>query len=375
MAKHKIGRNDPCWCGSGKKFKKCHSDRATQPLYPYHELSTNMMQLRSGDKTCMCPSPTGSCEQPVIKAHSISRSAALSKIARSGHIYQPDSNPYQLLKRAGTVDHRMRGINEATTFTGFCCQHDSSLFKSVDVGDLIPTHEQLFFLHYRALCRELYVKRPALSTNELLRNLDRGRPPEMQSFVQELVEARSKAIGTAIKELESNKSICDEAISTHNFACLHGCALLFNEPPTFACSGLTQPVYDFSGRTLQHLIDLEKPASELSFTLLPSGTGGIAAFAWLESADSVCQAFVRSLLMVADDRKSDVMVQLIFDSFENHAIEPNYWDNLIAEAKSEAHERMLNWTDVRPIKSDALIPGPVRFADWAIRDIIWFSQI
>ncbi|MGH2864279.1 MAG: SEC-C metal-binding domain-containing protein [Solirubrobacteraceae bacterium] len=19
-----MGRNDPCWCGSGKKFKKCH---------------------------------------------------------------------------------------------------------------------------------------------------------------------------------------------------------------------------------------------------------------------------------------------------------------------------------------------------------------
>ena len=23
-AKGKLGRNDPCWCGSGKKFKKCH---------------------------------------------------------------------------------------------------------------------------------------------------------------------------------------------------------------------------------------------------------------------------------------------------------------------------------------------------------------
>ena len=22
--KHKLGRNDPCWCGSGKKWKKCH---------------------------------------------------------------------------------------------------------------------------------------------------------------------------------------------------------------------------------------------------------------------------------------------------------------------------------------------------------------
>jgi len=22
----KLGRNDPCWCGSGKKYKKCHYD-------------------------------------------------------------------------------------------------------------------------------------------------------------------------------------------------------------------------------------------------------------------------------------------------------------------------------------------------------------
>ncbi len=24
LNKNSIGRNDPCWCGSGKKFKKCH---------------------------------------------------------------------------------------------------------------------------------------------------------------------------------------------------------------------------------------------------------------------------------------------------------------------------------------------------------------
>jgi preprotein translocase subunit SecA len=23
-AEEQIGRNDPCWCGSGKKYKKCH---------------------------------------------------------------------------------------------------------------------------------------------------------------------------------------------------------------------------------------------------------------------------------------------------------------------------------------------------------------
>ena len=24
QAKKQLGRNDPCWCGSGKKWKKCH---------------------------------------------------------------------------------------------------------------------------------------------------------------------------------------------------------------------------------------------------------------------------------------------------------------------------------------------------------------
>jgi SEC-C motif len=31
MATHKIGRNDPCPCGSGKKYKKCHLDKNEEP--------------------------------------------------------------------------------------------------------------------------------------------------------------------------------------------------------------------------------------------------------------------------------------------------------------------------------------------------------
>ena len=42
--KHKLGRNDACWCGSGVKYKKCHSafDKKLEELYdqgfqlPYH---------------------------------------------------------------------------------------------------------------------------------------------------------------------------------------------------------------------------------------------------------------------------------------------------------------------------------------------------
>ena len=30
----KIGRNDPCWCGSGRKFKQCHQDVTDRPALP-----------------------------------------------------------------------------------------------------------------------------------------------------------------------------------------------------------------------------------------------------------------------------------------------------------------------------------------------------
>ncbi len=30
----KVGRNDPCWCGSGRKFKQCHQGTSDQPALP-----------------------------------------------------------------------------------------------------------------------------------------------------------------------------------------------------------------------------------------------------------------------------------------------------------------------------------------------------
>ena len=36
-AREKVGRNDPCWCGSGKKYKKCHlTEYEKNPGKNYH---------------------------------------------------------------------------------------------------------------------------------------------------------------------------------------------------------------------------------------------------------------------------------------------------------------------------------------------------
>ena len=50
----KIGRNDPCWCGSGKKYKHCHSDFDTKlemykekgAIVPPHKIIKNEAQIQ-----------------------------------------------------------------------------------------------------------------------------------------------------------------------------------------------------------------------------------------------------------------------------------------------------------------------------------------
>jgi hypothetical protein len=29
---HELGRNDPCWCGSGQKYKRCHLEKDQKKL-------------------------------------------------------------------------------------------------------------------------------------------------------------------------------------------------------------------------------------------------------------------------------------------------------------------------------------------------------
>jgi hypothetical protein len=289
------------------------------------------------------------------------------RIARAGKVYQPNANPFEIAKASGKIRHTLAGINSATTFTGFCSPHDSELFRPIDDDNLVPTKEQCFLFHYRALCRELYVKRTTVPTNNLLRTVDRGKSPRIQQIVQGMVSARDSAIRDAIGRMEADKSTCDRAFLARDYGGVSGCVLAFRQVPTVACSGLTQPTYDFSGGTLQNIADMSKPLWNLSFTLLPNVAGGIAAIVWLQGADLVSRRFVSSLLGVPDDRKSDVLVQFVLDSFENHVIQPDWWEGLTEDLRAELEERALNWADIRPINNRALVPGDRRFADWGFQ--------
>ncbi len=60
----KIGRNDPCWCGSGKKYKKCHFGRSDDTPPESHKTAT----VSKGTVTPIRPVPDHIVAPPYVKA-------------------------------------------------------------------------------------------------------------------------------------------------------------------------------------------------------------------------------------------------------------------------------------------------------------------
>ena len=117
---------------------------------------------------------------------------------------------------------------------------------------------------------------------------------------------------------------------------------------------------------------MSKPCLNLSFTLLPDTTAGIAVFSWLKNADAICRPFVQSFMALNDSCKSDALVQYVFDSFENFAAEPVWWEGLPEKAQDELKLRSLNGTDLSlGLDGAALIPSSTRYADWVVDSVGW----
>jgi hypothetical protein len=371
-ARGKPGRNDPCDCGSGRKFKKCHMDREDQAPTPYHELANQLKQARQGDRTCLYPVTGGICTNPVIRAHSVARSSALSKLAINDRVYQVDVDPFSIERTRGELTHKLVSIRSATTFTGFCSQHDNQLFAPIDIELSTLSAEQVLLLHYRALCREFYVSRPTLESNQVLRSLDRGREQAVQAFVQGYVNARDKSVSKSLQELQAEKDTCDGYLANHNFSNIRALILEFNSTPMIACSGLNRPFFDFTGKVLQNYADMSKDMEMLSFTLIPAAGGGLGVLAWLKKSDWVCRPFAESLDSLSNVTKSSAIVQWVFDSFENYALNPTWWDSLTSDDKSEIQKFLRHGADITKMPNrNSLVPVRRVFANWHFSSSHW----
>ncbi len=154
----KIGRNAPCWCGSPKKFKKCHG-ASDEPF----TLQQSAEHIARPFSVRMCLRPEGladECKGQIVRAHTIQRGGGLSRIADKGKVFTFMPGSWTtFIANAGKLKVRRVGIKDASTFTGFCERHDAAVFAPLEQKPFVGSPQQAFLLLYRAVCHEAYKKR------------------------------------------------------------------------------------------------------------------------------------------------------------------------------------------------------------------------
>lgn len=366
----KMGRNEPCWCRSGKKYKKCHLGRDEQPRVRRQDALEASRRTRR-ERTCFHPDASAESCGSVIGAHSVQRSGGgLAAIALKGHVYGHKLDLGGIDKTGGRVAPKLIGIGDASTFTGFCDRHDSQLFKPLEDDAFHATQEQLALLGFRALCRDLMAKRSALALNPFLKETgDRALPLLDQLMWQRRMLEHEGGNTLALIDLDHAADGLRDAIRSRDFSEIHALAYFFDRTPAMLASSPLTPEFDFEGRLLQDLNDQTITADVLTFSMIGDGDGGGAAvFSWIGEPPAVL-SFISSLERISTEALPHRLVQFTLECFENAFWSPTWWDSLDESTRTSLTDRMNAQLDgARP--STHLKDDGTRSAQWAVSRVL-----
>lgn len=133
---------------------------------------------------CLAP---GECPDMAIAAHSVQKSRFIKQLAEDGHVLTVKLDA--TARNGLSIDLRSVGVNQATTFTGLCANHDNAIFSPIEKQEIDFTNsEQLFLLAYRCALSELHEQMVSASrvqggySNRVRKGIDSGSVPSQAGF-------------------------------------------------------------------------------------------------------------------------------------------------------------------------------------------------
>lgn len=328
MRNHKnkgIGRNDPCWCGSGEKYKRCHLTREDEAPLNWSQLRSLHQKPFLNKKICLHPdAPTG-CRK-IIRAHTIQRAGIMQDLVdKDQHVLT--FHPIDPTNHGAPKIHRV-GWREASTFFGFCEVHDGTLFTPIEQEPFAGLARQIALIGYRALCHELYQKQAAADAQTTLqRNLDRGLQEPDQRFVQEALAIEAAGRHAGLLDLRAVKNIYDEALRSDNYATFHSAVLAFRGAPIIASTGSVHVDFDLQGNRLQSIARDPAPIHGLNFAIINTTEGCAFVATWPRQFDK-CNAFISSLLHHEPANIPSLLIEFCFAYVENTYFSHEWWTKL-----------------------------------------------
>lgn len=322
-------RNWQCWCGSGKKYKHCHLDRETQRRGdPWAAVAANKKAFTQ--KKCFAANVgLGPCESTgkIIKAHTVSRSANLSKIAESGHVIRYSANIAEMNKNGGKLSAGLVGTRDASVFFGFCSKHDSTIFSCIETELFTGRPDQCLAIAYRTMSRELYGKDAASHIPSILRDADKGRSAQEQIIIQSLLRDIEVGNSAARREAAHIHGVLTKAIVNNTPEVLESMIVTFDGPLPFMVAGAWSPFTDLYGANLQDGF-ADQILEQVFFSTFAKDACGIICISWRKTDRAPGKLIADQIESLAGAQQASACLQIIAKHIENIFYRPSWFNAL-----------------------------------------------
>lgn len=323
-----LGRNDPCWCASGKKYKKCHLDREFQEARnPWDAVAANKKAFHV--KRCFAEdADLGPCEGNIVKAHTVSRGPNLSKIAKRGKVVRYTVNRSGLRKAGGKLIATEIGIGDASVFHGFCSGHDRRLFSCIENEAFIGRPDQCLAIAYRTLSREFYGKNATSHLRETLRDFDKGKSPTEQIRLQHVLQLINHGNELAKKDLAHTHGKLTRALVEGRGNVLQSMIIEFESVLPFMLAGAWSPLTDLFGNELQDGLT-NKPLEQIFISSFAANSRSYICVSWLNIGVAPGEIIAQQLRRLPIAQQASAILQFSIKHIENIFYDPE-WFNLLS---------------------------------------------
>lgn len=322
----KIGRNDPCPCGSGKKYKKCClNSKDDSNFSDPSKLLDNYKTVRKEARIKQCLYPDSSlCSEKIIGAHSIQNKKILKRISSNGYVYMPcpkPDDPFAVMTKWGR--------KEATVFTGFCGYHDKTVFQPIEDNLFDKSQLHVFLYTYRCFAFEYHKKQEVINMQKSIFK----RKPSLINMPEE--DNPFRGMYMAINDFQPVKEQFDKALISRNYDILTSIIWEFPCAVNFAATGFEAPSQDLKGNKLQNLFDVKSLVKHIFIMIFPEQDKTYCIISWLKENDSLFFEYGQQLKSLNMQQKKNFINNTLPIISENIVINPDAWDKLNQSQKDE----------------------------------------
>lgn len=315
-----------------------------------------------------------------IKAHGIQRAVYLESIARDQHVYSTLAKGAAHVRQGKEVRPQLLSCAEASTFYGFCPDHDRDLFLHIEAGEE-PEDCEAFFLHaFRTLVAQIWFDGAAFESWRSHHGTDGLRRMAPLHNWGGWIANRLDELAAVFHSHRLLKMHFDEVLRSKSWSEYSVVTFPIKKAPPVLCYLAQLPNFTFAGDR-QSLDSHAHPAAPLVFLHLHPVSGndqysGLLSMGWLNRSREYAEPFVHSFEALDQSERLDALLRLLFHQHGAIAIGPDWWESLGDETQNGLLESWRLQQAGKPRESHAAVSAHdthLGISDWEIGDSTWVS--